>query len=125
MQIGGHAMFVACGSGTADYPAVDDTLGLVTALLHSGASSVVSTAWNTALHDASRWTMAYGQACRQERLRVEQAGDSAEIDLLRCSQAATRHLIDEEGKAAIVSWAGFMHSGYWSLSIPAGDGRAP
>lgn len=117
MRQGSHAIILGCGSGITEYPTAGEPLGLVSAFLCSGASSIVSTLSDVLADDACWWTRSYQAAWEGEEKRVRESGAAAapqgSIDLASCCQDAVIYLIRRRGKTSLMRWASFVHYGYW------------
>ena len=112
MRQGSNAFLLGCGSSIPQHPAVDEPLGLVSALLCSGASSMVSASWDILADDACWWTRSYQEAWAREGRRVRESGIQGPVDLLTRFRGVVR-LITRRGKESLMRWAGFVHYGYW------------
>lgn len=73
MRQGSHAVLLGCGSGVPQHSAVDEPLGLVSALC-SGASSMVSASWDILAEDACWWPRFYQEAWAREERRIRESG---------------------------------------------------
>ena len=117
MRQGSHTILLGCGSGIAEYPTAGEPLGLVSAFLCSGASSIVSTSSDVLADDACWCTRSYQAAWEREETRVRESGAAAQgsIDLASCCRDAVRDLIRRRGKTSLMRWASFVHYGYWKF----------
>ena len=121
MREGSHTVLLGCGSRISEYSSVGEPLGLVSAFLCSGSSSMVSTSWDVLADDACWWTSSYQAAWEGEEKRIHEYKSESRaaattqqiIYLASCCQDAERDLIIRRGKASLMRWAGFVHHRYW------------
>ncbi|KAF2450170.1 hypothetical protein P171DRAFT_468581 [Karstenula rhodostoma CBS 690.94] len=111
LQQGAHLNVIACSGAMTDLKAGDEVMGLVPALLYSGASSVVSTLWPT--HDAvgASFSRAFFENF------VEQCGEGARwVNVARAVQEGVMEL-DPDQNAGLLTWASVVLNGYWMFAV--------
>ncbi|KAF2679725.1 hypothetical protein K458DRAFT_490373 [Lentithecium fluviatile CBS 122367] len=137
---GTHVNMIACQGGVTEVKLGDEVMGLVPALLHSGATSVVSTLWSIRDPDGAQFARlffeSFLQQCEGERadplealnrLRGALPGgtetDSASfVDVALALQYAVKSM-DPHGRAPLLGWAGFVLHGFWQFSLPMGEAQ--
>ena len=112
---GSHVSLIACSGGLTGVKDGDAVMGLVPALLHSGASSTVSTLWKIPDTAGARFTEAFYQSFLEERKRLPASGGF--LNLARIFQEAVRGLNDEE-KDPMGHWISFVLHGFWLFFVP-------
>jgi hypothetical protein len=124
---GTHVNMIACQGGLAAVRAGDEVMGLVPALLYSGASSTVSTLWNIADPDGARFSRLFFKSFREQcqenwELSEEEPGTPCFVDVAIALQDAVKAM-DPHGHEALYSWAGFVLHGFWEFPVSAGDAK--
>ena len=118
---GTHVNLIACLGGRARIGYGDEVMGLVPALLHSGASSTVSTLWSIPDTIGARFTDAFFKDFF-ERRRDLHGGHGGFINLALVFQSAVKELATLEEKAAekelMLHWSSFVPHGFWDFFIP-------
>jgi CHAT domain-containing protein len=100
-----HGTILGCSSGIIVRSESNEPLGLVPALLYSGASSVVSALWRIDDEDASLFADVF----------YEEFGAGGDpIDLARAAQKATLSILDS-GRRDIYHWGSFVITGWWMI----------
>jgi CHAT domain-containing protein len=123
---GAHVNLLGCGSGLAPESPSDDLHGLVTALHHAGASSVVGTLWSVDDADAGGWEVGFWSGVEASGAaagvgeKAERKGNKNEktkpLNLARMAQRAVVGLMKKEGGEGLKDpyhWAGIVLNGYW------------
>ena len=102
---------IACSSGMQDVTEGDEPLGLVTALLVAGASSVLGTLWPIQSHVGRRFSFHFYQSIERQRKTFEKSSDSYVV-VLNLAQALREAMIvvKKESKDPY-SWAAFVLHG--------------
>ena len=102
-------------------------MGLVPALLYSGASSTVSTLWSISDGDgadfAAHFFESFLQQCvNQSNNKVDVDGrkSSCIIDMAKAVSAAVRKM-DSGQTTPLYHWAGFVLHGFWRYPLSKGD----
>jgi CHAT domain-containing protein/tetratricopeptide (TPR) repeat protein len=130
---GAHVTMIACQGGLTDVQQGDEVMGLVPALLYSGASSTISTLWSIADKDGAAFSKLFfkhliGQFEDQDN--DESCPNSMNggkegacfVDMARALQGATVKM-DRYGKSPLYSWASFILHGFWQLPLSNDDVR--
>jgi CHAT domain-containing protein len=105
-----HVSNIACDSGRQDIGHGDETLGITSAFLYAGASSVVGTLWPTSSASGRAFSEKFYQS-----FRVSAAGP---IDLAVALQQAVLAIRDTTGTDELYYWAGFVLHGMWFCPHP-------
>lgn len=111
---GSHISLIACSGGRIRNEPTDEVLGLVPALLRSGASSTISTLWKIPDQAGARFTEAFYEAFSQQKKDVPRAGGF--VDMARVYQSAVKAQDDPKNH-----WASFVIHGFWSFFVPEQD----
>ena len=61
-------VILACHSGSVKLSEQDNSLGFVTAFLHTGATSTVSTLWSIHDEDATTFSRSFAEAVEEARM---------------------------------------------------------
>lgn len=107
-----HAILLGCGSGMSKTTVSNDVLGLVPAILYSGASSTVSTLWPFDDKDAAMYTRHFYEGFD----KILQSEGKKVMDLAKANQKAV--LAIKEKRPALYHWAPFVLNRYWMLRLP-------
>lgn len=98
-------------------------MGLVAALLHSGASSTVSTLWSIPDTIGAGFTGAFYKDFFEQRKGL--LGGGGFVNLVRVFQSAVKELAlyeQRESDAAdldpMLHWTSFVVHGFWDLFVP-------
>lgn len=112
LQQGAHLNVIACSGAMTDVKAGDEVMGLVPALLYSGASSVVSTLWPT--HDAvgASFSRAFFESFVQQRKK----DGTTWVNLAKAVQEGVMEL-DPDQNAGLLTWASIVLNGYWMFAV--------
>jgi hypothetical protein len=110
LQQGAHLNVIACSGAMTDVKAGDEVMGLIPALLYSGASSVVSTLWPT--HDAVG--AAFSEAFF-ENFVVQRNEGTKWVNMARAVQKGVMEL-DPHQNAELLTWASIVLNGYWMFA---------
>jgi len=106
---GFHATLLGCGSGMSKTVVTNDVLGLVPALLHAGASSVVSALWKFSDEDAAVYSdLFYGEFGDGKVKGV--------VDLARANQKAVLSIMHKS--PTLYHWGAFVLNGCWLMKPP-------
>jgi hypothetical protein len=126
MRTGAHVNLIGCQSGRSQVGINDDLLGLSTALMFAGATSIVAAFWSIQMNDAADFQEAFfdevimqSNANRGQREAVDD--ESSDIGEQKClnlaisvQKAVLKIMVDEAGKVrAPYHWAGFFLQGCW------------
>lgn len=118
---GTHVSLIACSGGRAKVGDGDEVMGLVPALLHSGASSTVSTLWSIPDTTGAGFTERFCVGLLEQRERL--GGGDGFVNLARGFQGAVRELaLHEEGESVargvepMMHWTSFVMHGFWGFS---------
>ena len=120
---GTHVSLIACSGGRARVGDGDEVMGLVPALLHSGASSTISTLWSIPDTIGAAFTESFYTGLLDQRKRLD--GRDGFVNLARVFQGAVRELaLYEEGESAargaepMMHWTSFVMHGFWDFFVP-------
>lgn len=106
-----HATLLACGSGMARVTKSNEVLGLVPALMFSGAASTVSSLWSIDDKDAALFSPAF-----YKRFGKARRDGGGKVDLAKALQEAVLSIFDG-GKTELYHWAPFVLNGYWMYHV--------
>ncbi|KAL8859768.1 MAG: hypothetical protein Q9178_003883 [Gyalolechia marmorata] len=106
---GYHVTLLGCGSGMSKTTMSNDVLGLVSAFLYAGASSVVSALWPFDDRDAVSYTRAFYAGFEGAGMD----GGGVVVDLAKANQKAVLEI--REKRPALYHWGGFVVNGWWML----------
>jgi CHAT domain-containing protein len=115
MRGGAHFTVIACDSGTQDIAPGDEPLGIIPALLHAGATSILGCQWPI----DSRAGRAFSEAFYQELSRgggPDGEGCNRVVHLAKALQSTVRRLSSGELGAHYKQayfWAPFALHGLW------------
>lgn len=109
-----HATLLACGSGMARVTESNEVLGLVSALMFSGAGSTVSSLWSIDDKDAALFAPVF-----YERFGKALRDGGGKVDLAKALQEAVLTILDG-GKTELYHWAPFVLNGYWMYQVGKG-----
>ncbi|MCJ1467185.1 hypothetical protein MMC07_005808 [Pseudocyphellaria aurata] len=112
---GSHVSLIACSGGRTRVNNRDAVMGLVPALLHSGASSTISTLWKIPGTAGARFTEAFYRHFLQERNALPHGGF---INLAIVFQRAVR---DVKQVDSMRHWSCLVIHGFWSFFVPGHD----
>lgn len=115
LQQGAHLNVIACSGAMTDTKPGDEVMGLVPALLYSGASSVVSTLWPT--HDAvgASFSRAFFEDFMEQRRVCGEEGTKW-VNMARAVQEGVMEL-DPDQNAGLLVWASVVLNGYWMFAV--------
>lgn len=120
---GTHVSLIAYSGGRARVGNGDEVMGLVPALLHSGASSIVSTLWSIPDTIGARFTDAFYKDFFEQRKGL--IGGGGFVNLARVFQSAVKELAlyeQRESDAAdldpMLHWTSFVVHGFWDFFVP-------
>ena len=120
---GTHVSLIACSGGRARVGDGDEVMGLVPALLHSGASSTVSTLWGIPDTIGAKFTEAFYQKFFEQRRAFP--GSKGFVNLARVFQRAIIELAFEEQRVSdaadvdpMLHWTSFVMHGFWDFFVP-------
>jgi CHAT domain-containing protein len=104
-------ILMACNSATQQVSIGDEPLGLITAILTAGASSIVGTLWGVASETARIFAERFTQ-------KLIDAGGSSMTDLAVALQQTVLSLKSDYNTRLPYHWAPFvLHGSYFSRSI--------
>lgn len=109
---GSHVSLIACSGARTRANDRDAVMGLVPALLHSGASSTISTLWKIPGTAGARFTDAFYRHFLQERNALPHGGF---INLATVFQRAVR---DVDQVDSMRHWSSLVIHGFWSFFVP-------
>lgn len=109
---GSHVSLIACSGGRTRIDPKDAVMGLVPALLRSGASSTISTLWKIPGTTGARFTEAFYRHFLQER---EALPDGGFVNMAKIFQLAVRE-VDEVDQMR--HWTSLVIHGFWSFFMP-------
>jgi CHAT domain-containing protein len=114
---GCHVSLVACSGGRARVGSGDEVMGLIPALLHSGASSTISTLCNIPDQIGANFTGAFYRSFLEERKTVPVGGF---VNIARIFQSAVLEL-DKDENDTVLHWTSFILHGFWFFFVPVKD----
>ncbi|KAF9771277.1 hypothetical protein IL306_011091 [Fusarium sp. DS 682] len=129
---GTHVNMIACQGGVMDVRLGDEVLGLVPALMCSGASSTISTLWSISDTHGVRFEEAFfdsflKQSAPKKRKNrpgtnddTSKAGGSRLVSLAKAMQLAAKEM-DEFMAAPLYKWAGYVLHGCWQFPLSEQD----
>lgn len=108
-------ILMACNSATQEVSIGDEPLGLITAILTAGASSVIGTLWGVASETARIFTERFMQ-------KLIDVNGSSMIDLAVVLQQTVLSLREDYSTRLPYHWAPFiLHGSYFSRNIGQGN----
>lgn len=114
---GTHVNMIACQGGLTQVKPGDEVMGLVPALLYSGATSMVSTLWSIADGDGAEFSDLFFQSFLQQCMEPNiKEGNAYFVDVAVALQEAVRELEAYDFKP-LYSWAGFALHGFWQFPV--------
>lgn len=113
LQQGSHVNVIACSGALTDVKAGDEVMGLVPALLYSGATSVVSTLWPIYDEYGARFSKVFFDSFIRQRREAK--GNL--VNMARAVQEGVMAL-DPKQNEALIFWAPFVMNGYWMFATP-------
>jgi CHAT domain-containing protein len=111
-----HITLIACESASQGIAAGDEPLGLVTALLCAGASSVVGTIWPTASGTGRLFADVF--YANLERQRDELGGNSGIFNIADALRSSVIWLRGQKDTRHPYCWASFVLHGSWFMNVP-------
>ncbi|QGI65071.1 hypothetical protein CEK26_009024 [Fusarium fujikuroi] len=129
---GTHINMIACQGGVVDVPLGDEVLGLVPALMCSGASSTVSTLWKINDTHGSRFSKLFFDSFSKQSTSTDgntsKAGGSLIVNLAKAMQVAAQAMdhsmnqdMDDEKQEPLYRWAGYVLHGCWQFLLSGQD----
>ncbi|KAF5561144.1 hypothetical protein FPHYL_6332 [Fusarium phyllophilum] len=129
---GTHINMIACQGGVVNVPLGDEVLGLVPALMCSGASSTVSTLWKINDTHGSRFSKLFFDSFSKQSTSTDgdtsKAGGSLIVNLAKAMQAAATAMdhaindnMDDEKQEPLYRWAGYVLHGCWQFPLSEQD----
>lgn len=109
---GSHVSLIACSGGRTRIDLRDAVMGLVPALLRSGASSTISTLWKIPGTAGARFTEAFYRYFLEERNALPNGGF---VNMARVFQRAVR---DVDEVDSMRHWTSLVVHGFWSFYVP-------
>ncbi|KAF2469213.1 uncharacterized protein BDR25DRAFT_394540 [Lindgomyces ingoldianus] len=110
-QQGSHINVIACSGALTDVKAGDEVMGLVPALLYSGASSVVSTLWPIYDKVGAKFSRAFF-----ERFVEQQEEGTKWVNVAKAVQRGVLEL-DPKQIEGLLTWAPFVLNGFWLYAV--------
>lgn len=132
---GTHVNMIACQGGVMDVQLGDEVMGLVPAILCSGASSTISTLWSIRDTHGVRFENGFfesflKQSAAKKRKHllgvggdVSNNGGSRILNLAKAMQSAAKEM-DEFTAAPLYKWAGYVLHGCWQFPLAEQDVEA-
>ncbi|KAJ4269500.1 hypothetical protein NW762_001160 [Fusarium torreyae] len=132
---GTHVNMIACQGGVMDVRLGDEVMGLVPALMCSGASSTISTLWKIDDRDGVRFEKDFfdsflEQSASTKRKKGPGSDDNISkadssrlgrvVNLAKAMQLAAREM-DEVKQAPLYRWAGYVLHGCWQYPLSEKD----
>lgn len=121
---GTHINLVACQGGLTEVKLGDEVMGLVPALLYSGASSTISTLWSIADVHGSAFSKFFFQAFLEQCEELHDEVDPNEaicfVDVAEALQTAVVKMCKGPDHP-LYGWASFVMHGYWRLPLSRSD----
>jgi hypothetical protein len=111
-----HITLIACESASQGIAAGDEPLGLVTALLCAGASSVVGTIWPTASGTGRLFADVF--YANLERQRDELGSNSGIFNIADALRSSVIWLRGQKDTRHPYCWASFVLHGSWFMNVP-------
>ncbi|KAH6839578.1 CHAT domain-containing protein [Chaetomium sp. MPI-CAGE-AT-0009] len=105
-----HVTLIACGSAKQKVDIGDEPLGVVTALLYAGATSVTGTMWPISSGDGRAFSDIFFNKVKDLHTKEDEV-----VDLAVLLQAAVKKLRRSEETSRPYCWAGFVLHGCWCL----------
>ncbi|KAG5748192.1 hypothetical protein H9Q72_014128 [Fusarium xylarioides] len=129
---GTHINMIACQGGVVNVPLGDEVLGLVPALMCSGASSTVSTLWKINDTHGSRFSKLFFDSFSKQSTSTDgnasKAGGSLIVNLAKAMQVAAMAMdhaindnMDDEKQEPLYRWAGYVLHGCWQFPLSEQD----
>lgn len=106
-----HVMLMACESTSQSHSAGDEPLGITTALICAGASSITGTMWKVDVDTALAFTKKFHSTLEKERRDAV----GGVVDLARVVQETVCRLKRRSDTSAPFHWASFLLHGSWAL----------
>ena len=109
-----HITLIACASATQTITPGDEPLGIVTALLCAGASSVLGTMWPIASRAGREFARRfYAEITKAEDTNATTLGKECIVDVAVALQKAVKGMRKREETEEPFHWAGFVVHGSW------------
>ncbi|RBR23103.1 uncharacterized protein FIESC28_04098 [Fusarium coffeatum] len=133
---GTHVNLIVCGGGVMDVRLGDEVMGLVPALMCSGASSTISTLWSISDTHGARFEREFFDSfLKQSVSRKLQHlpgtdNDTSEasssrlgclVDLAKAMQLASKDVDEYGDPRSLYEWAGYVLHGCWQFPLSEGD----
>ncbi|KAK0389305.1 hypothetical protein NLU13_2880 [Sarocladium strictum] len=133
---GTHVNMIACQGGVMDVRLGDEVMGLVPALMCSGASSTISTLWSIrdthgVLFENGFFRSFLKQSASKKRKHkpgtdnddTSMPNGSRLLDLAKAMQQAAKEM-DEFTAAPLYKWAGYVLHGCWQFPLSQEDSES-
>ncbi|OBT46348.1 hypothetical protein VE00_02777 [Pseudogymnoascus sp. WSF 3629] len=136
---GTHVNVIACQGGVIEVKPGDEVMGLIPALLYSGASSTVSTLWSIGDVDGADFAFhffdSFLQQCVNQGNGREGSGEQKEgdrlpnmperglgciVDIARAVRTAVTKMDSGQNKP-LYHWAGYILHGFWQYPLSKED----
>lgn len=115
---GTHYTIIACDSGTQHVGPGDEPLGIIPALLHAGATSVLGCLWPIKSRSGRIFSKAFYDELLRDRVEVKDTGFKDVFQLARAVMSAAKKMaageLGDEFKQPY-HWASFSLHGLWYL----------
>lgn len=119
-----HITLVACDSASQGLSAGDEPLGLVTALLCAGASSVIGTIWPTASGTGRDFSSQVYAQLQSQLDAMAHAQGGGIYNLATALQRAVLALRRRKDTRQPYHWAAFVLHGSWSMGVASCENGA-
>jgi CHAT domain-containing protein len=106
------ATIIACGSVVQDIAPGDEPLGLLSALLYAGTSTIVSTLWPVDSADGRRFASVFFKNLRSQ---LNKDASLSPVNLAVAFREAIKRIRKVKDKHLLYHWAGFVMHGAWFL----------
>ncbi|KAI1017296.1 hypothetical protein LB505_001904 [Fusarium chuoi] len=120
---GTHVNMIACQGGVVNVPIGDEVLGLVPALMCSGASSTVSTLWKISDMHGAKFEKAFFDSFLKQTTSTDEdsskVSSSHLVNLAKAMQRAARKM--DKFPAHLYEWAGYVLHGCWQFPFSEQD----
>lgn len=120
---GTHVNVIACQGGVIDVKPGDEVMGLIPALLYSGASSTVSTLWSISDIDGATFAFYFFDSFLKQcvnqgngELQDGERGRGSFIDIAKAVRTAVITM-DKDQTISLYHWAAFVLHGFWQYPL--------
>ncbi|KAE9373650.1 hypothetical protein N431DRAFT_407314 [Stipitochalara longipes BDJ] len=136
---GTHVNMIACQGGVIEVKPGDEVMGLIPALLYSGASSTISTLWSISDSDGAEFAFQFFDSFLQQcvtqgnsraaggeqkggdgMLNTQERSSGCIVDIAKAVTSAVRKMDLGEDRP-LYHWAGFVLHGFWEYPLSKED----